>query len=126
MENRQRIRRGMGKIEFVAISEEAHKLFAAGYNLRIAYDELVEKGRLSMSYSSFCGYAKTMYASLATSQTTQKIEDTQNMKKDHSFTNHITGQNMGRLGQSAPPSFKHDPNPDPEKVFGPGWNITKP
>ena len=115
----------MGKIEFVAIAEEAQKLFAAGYNLRIAYDAMIEKGRLSMSYSSFCGYAKTMCVTLAAPQTTPNSETTQNMKKDHTSTNQITGQNMGRLGQSTPPSFKHDSNPDPEKVFGPGWNIPK-
>ena len=117
MENRQRIRRGMGKIEFVAISEEAQKLFAAGYNLRIAYDELVEKGKLSMSYSSFCGYAKTMYESIQKSAPTH---NTNLLKKDHASPNQNTGQNNERqLGLSDPPAFKHDNSPDlDELVYG--------
>jgi hypothetical protein len=59
-----RISRGMGRIEFVAISEELRKLFTAGYNLRIAYNELKKNKKITMSYSSFCGYAKTMYCDI--------------------------------------------------------------
>jgi len=120
----QRICRGMGRIEFVAISEELQKLFAAGYNLRIAYNELVKNNKITMSYSSFCGYAKTMYMggtnTISKTITARPPDLPQKAQKDNIPTNQISGH--GKLGQSSPPLFRHDPNPDPEKIFGSGWN----
>ena len=121
---KQKICRGMGRIEFVAISEELRKLFAAGYNLRIAYNELVKNDKITMSYSTFCGYAKKMYADSNAPQAIAKATPAQHPNKTPPIS--PPNPDAGRkLGQSTTPLFKHDPNPDPEKVFGPGWNKPK-
>lgn len=52
--NRQKIARNAAKVEFIANAEEIMSMLSKGFNKRNTYDTLIEKGRLTMSYRSFC------------------------------------------------------------------------
>lgn len=51
-----RIRKGMGKIEFLANTPQIQELKAKGYSARMVYGELKEKGQLTLSYLQFWKY----------------------------------------------------------------------
>lgn len=51
-----RIRKGMGKIEFLANTPQIQELKTKGYSARMVYGELKEKGQLTLSYLQFWKY----------------------------------------------------------------------
>lgn len=46
------------RAEYRVIQDEVEKKLDEGYSKRMVYDQLVAAGRLVMSYSSFCDYAR--------------------------------------------------------------------
>lgn len=46
------------RAEYRVIQEEVEKKLDEGYSKRMVYDQLAAAGRLTMSYSSFCDYAR--------------------------------------------------------------------
>ena len=104
---KQRLKRYEGRVQFFAVKEEVEKLIAAGYGYKMIHDQLVATGKITMQYDTFYNYLRPKKGVLSRPQPPPpKNSD-------------------GKLGQSTTPLFKHDPNPDPEKIFGPGWNTTK-
>lgn len=51
-----RIRKGMGKIEFLANKPQIQELKAKGYSARMVYGKLKENGQLTLSYLQFWKY----------------------------------------------------------------------
>jgi hypothetical protein len=47
------LKKGVARIEFFAVRQEVEKLLAAGYSIKLAYEDLKEKGKLTMSYQAF-------------------------------------------------------------------------
>lgn len=53
MDSKNKLKKGMARIQFFAVNEEIKKLFAAGYSIKLAYEHLKEAGRITMSYRAF-------------------------------------------------------------------------
>lgn len=49
----ERLKKGFARIEFFAVRQEIEKLLSAGYSIKLAYDELKGKGKITMSYQAF-------------------------------------------------------------------------
>ncbi len=49
----ERLKKGVARIEFFAVRQEVEKLLAAGYSIKLAYEDLKEKGKITMSYQAF-------------------------------------------------------------------------
>lgn len=48
-----RLKKGFARIEFFAVRQEVEKLLAAGYSIKLAYDNLKDKNKITMSYQAF-------------------------------------------------------------------------
>lgn len=48
--------RGLAKVEFLAHKPDILDKLAKGYSVRMIYDELAEKGKISVGYPQFCRY----------------------------------------------------------------------
>lgn len=55
---KKRLRKGTARVEFFAVEEEVERLLAAGYNFVLAYEALVEAGKITMSYRTFYGHVR--------------------------------------------------------------------
>lgn len=69
--SKRQIARNAAKVEFIANAEEAVEMLEKGFNKFNVYTILREKGRLTMSYRSFC-------------RNLQQIENPEKKKKDNS------------------------------------------
>lgn len=49
----ERLKKGLARIEFFAVRQEVEKLLAAGYSIKLAYDNLKDNGKITMSYQAF-------------------------------------------------------------------------
>ncbi len=49
----ERLKKGFARIEFFAVRKEVEKLLAAGYSIKLAYMNLKDKGKITMSYQAF-------------------------------------------------------------------------
>nr|WP_320013090.1 TraK family protein [uncultured Desulfobulbus sp.] len=49
----ERLKKGFARIEFFAVRQEVEKLLAAGYSIKLAYEDLKQKGKITMSYQAF-------------------------------------------------------------------------
>lgn len=56
----ERLRPGLARREFFAVKPEVDEFLASGGTYRLAYDMLIEKGKISMSYDTFRQYAGGM------------------------------------------------------------------
>lgn len=50
----KRIARNQGKVEFLANLGEIQAMLEQGYNKRNVHEKLLEKGRITMAYYTFC------------------------------------------------------------------------
>lgn len=62
--------RGRARVEFLACKPEIDVMLDKGYSIRMAYDVLKEKGKISVSYSQFSRYITGKTAQKATVKTT--------------------------------------------------------
>lgn len=51
-------RPGAARVEYLACREDVEALFAQGYSVRLAYEQMQEQGRVTCSYSAFCDYVR--------------------------------------------------------------------
>ncbi len=49
-------KKGFAKIEFLANLEEIKALHKSGHNKKIIHENLLEKGKITVSYAIFCSY----------------------------------------------------------------------
>jgi hypothetical protein len=49
----ERLKKGFARIEFFAVRQEVENLLAAGYSIKLAYDNLKDNGKITMSYQAF-------------------------------------------------------------------------
>ena len=62
----ERLKKGFARIEFFAVRQEVEKLLAAGYSIKLAYEDLKEKGKITMSYQAFYRNLKPVKKSVST------------------------------------------------------------
>ena len=65
----KKIIRNTGKIEFLANLEEIKQMMNAGYNYKNIHSKMLNAGRFSMSYFTFCYHLRTLNAD----QKTKKV-----------------------------------------------------
>lgn len=99
----RKMKKGMGKVEFRAVSETVEKMLAQGYNIKMIYEHLREAGKIAMSYRTFWRYTKT---EMNQPTKTYKTGHTQALQKNQ-------GQGRGQSGQG----FHHDPLPDKDRLI---------
>jgi hypothetical protein len=101
-DSKTRLKKGMARIQFFAVDGEIEKLFAAGYSIKLAYDHLVQSGRITMSYRAFY--------------------DNLNAKKKHAVAQlphwqQSQEEKRRKLGiGNKEPIIKHDKNPNPDEI----------
>ncbi len=54
MPEHKRIGRNIGRIEFLAVQDRVKTMLAAGFDRRKIHRQLIEEGRITMSYPTFC------------------------------------------------------------------------
>ncbi len=103
-DSKTRLKKGMARIQFFAVGGEIEKLFAAGYSIKLAYDHLVQSGKITMSYRAFY--------------------DNLNAKKKHAISlaqlphrQQSQEEKRRKLGiGNKEPIIKHDKNPNPDEI----------
>lgn len=61
-----RMRRSMARVEFLCCTESIEGMLQQGFSKQLIYEDLKEKGRISMAYVTFCKLiAKAMNSELA-------------------------------------------------------------
>ena len=50
----KRLRRHMGRVEYLACKETVDAMLAQGFSKKLIHERLTEEGRFSMAYISFC------------------------------------------------------------------------
>ncbi|GFH63356.1 MAG: hypothetical protein ZNDK_1127 [Candidatus Desulfovibrio kirbyi] len=50
----KRLRRHMGRVEYLACKETVDTMLAQGFSKKLIHERLTEEGRFSMAYISFC------------------------------------------------------------------------
>ncbi len=54
----ERIKRGMARVQFLAVKEIVQNKLMQGYTVKLIYDELCSEGKIAGSYKSFSRYIK--------------------------------------------------------------------
>ena len=67
--SKKKIARNTGKIEFIANLEKTKEMIEAGYNYKNIHTKMLNAGRFSMSYFTFCYHLRTLNAD----QKTKKV-----------------------------------------------------
>lgn len=49
---RKPLRKGMARVEYLALKPEIDDLLRRGYNIKMAYEALKDKGQVTMSYAA--------------------------------------------------------------------------
>lgn len=66
MPAKTRMRRSMARVEFLCCAESIEDMLQQGFSKQLIYEDLKEKGRISMAYVTFCKLiAKAMNSGLA-------------------------------------------------------------
>ena len=60
MSENKRIGRNMGRIELLAVQDKVKTMLEAGYDRKKIYYRLIEEGRVTMSYPTFCYQLKQL------------------------------------------------------------------
>lgn len=51
-------RPGSARVEYFACREEVEAMLTKGYSVRLVYESMKERGRVTCSYSAFCDYVR--------------------------------------------------------------------
>lgn len=94
------MRKGAARIEFYAVKDDVERLFAAGYNIRLAYEELVAQKKITMSYAAFNGYVN-------------KAKNKKPRQEDASAV--VPDTTLAPA--TSPSKFVHAPLADPDKMY---------
>jgi hypothetical protein len=65
MPEHKRIGRNMGRIELLAVRDTVNTMLEAGYDLKKIHGRLMEEGRITMSYPTFCYQFKQRFMGAA-------------------------------------------------------------
>ena len=63
---------GIARVEFLAVRPDVNELLAQGWPRSRIYRRLLEEGKISMRYKTFCEYIRKELPSLATADPDQK------------------------------------------------------
>ncbi len=80
--------KSVNKAAFLALKKDIDSALADGWSIKLVWETLVEEGKISFSYKTFCGYV----ARLITAEKQPPIqENTKEDKKKSNATNEIKG-----------------------------------
>ncbi|NLV96626.1 MAG: TraK family protein [Desulfovibrionales bacterium] len=96
MSSDKRLRRRMAYVEYLACADEIASLVAQGFSKKMIYEQLTEKGRISMAYVTLC-------------QIMQK--NAQEYRPKPEDAKHSLKNSGPRIVHA-----NHDPFPDPRKM----------
>lgn len=96
MSSGKRLRRKMAYVEYLACRDEIDSLVEQGFSKKMIYEQLIEKGRISMAYVTLCQIMQKI-----TSESRCRVKNTINSSYKHG----------PRIVNS-----NHDPFPDPRKM----------
>jgi hypothetical protein len=95
MSEHKRIGRNMGRVELLAVMEQIKALLAAGYDRKKIHSRLMEEGRVTMSYPTFCYQFKQQLGTASVMENPLQRPQTSSAPK------------LGRAEKSAPFAIDH-------------------
>ena len=93
----ERLKKGFAKIEFFAVRQDVEKLLAAGYSIKLAYDNLKDNNKITMSYQAF-------YRNLKPEKKSGSIEE-------------LAIPSSRKPGAENGTTIHHDKNPNPDDII---------
>ena len=94
--------KSVNKAAFLALKKDIDSALADGWSIKLVWETLVEEGKISFSYKTFCGYV----ARLITSEKKPSIQE--NTKEDEKAKNKAKNEIRG---------FTFNPKPNLEELL---------
>lgn len=76
--------KSVNKAAFLALKKDIDSALADGWSIKLVWETLVEEGKISFSYKTFCGYVARLIASEkkpSTQENTKEDEQVKSMAK---------------------------------------------
>ena len=94
--------KSVNKAAFLALKKDIASALADGWSIKLVWETLVEEGKVSFSYKTFCGYVARLIA--AEKKPSMQEKPREDKQKETKPKNEIKG-------------FTFNPIPNPEELF---------
>ena len=81
--------KSVNKAAFLALKQDIASAVVDGWSIKLVWETLVEEGKISFSYKTFCGYVARLIAS--EKKTSMQENTKEDKKKKSNATNEIKG-----------------------------------